>query len=318
MSEAAQNPVNGMRLSMQYYELCRPLLMQDIPDLMAEAAIGLVGEGSECFGMDDQYSRDHDFGPAFCIWLPRGILAACSSRLEAALLELPREYCGFPSRMASAMGMGRVGPMAVEDFYAFFTGLDHPPSDWREWLQIPEYQLAAATNGEVFEDNNGIFSQWRQILLDFYPRDVWLKKIAARVMAMAQAGQYNLPRVLKRGDVAAAFLAAARFSEAALGFVYLLNRKYMPFYKWAPKMAASLPILGADVSGLLCGLATHVAEKDGRAACAMVEDFCSICAARLRASGLSHEPDSWLWAHGPQIMSHVKNRQILEMDLLKD
>ena len=64
--------MNGMELAERYYETYgRPMLHEKYPEYETRIAVGLVGEGSECFGFDDRISRDHDFGPAFCLWLEK-------------------------------------------------------------------------------------------------------------------------------------------------------------------------------------------------------------------------------------------------------
>ena len=166
--------MQGLKLAREFYQVCRPMLRAELAGIMDAAAVGLVGEGSECFGCDDARSRDHDFGPAFCLWLPREVLLAEQSRIEAAFAKLPGEFQGFESRLAAQRRQGRVGPLPLEDFYAFFTGLNRAPATWQEWLAIPEYQLAACTNGELFEDMGGVFTRWREVLLTCYPHDVLL------------------------------------------------------------------------------------------------------------------------------------------------
>lgn len=308
--------MNGLELARRFYLSCRPLLENCIPDIMRQAAAGLAGEGSECFGCDDEISRDHDFGAAFCIWLPEKTLKDNFCRIDEAFACLPKQFEGFPTRFAPHLSHGRVGPLSIENFYHFFTGFDHPPASWREWLAIPEYQLAAATNGAVFVDNEGTFSKWRQKLLAGYPRDVWLKKLAARTMLVAQSGQYNFPRALKRGDQISTMLAKSRFAENALGLVYLLNHRYMPFYKWASRLARDLPIFGQLAHETLHKLATLPID-DMAVATEAVESFCAAIADYLAQNGLSDNADAWLWAHGPAIIARANDPEIKKLDLLK-
>ncbi|MEI3503586.1 MAG: DUF4037 domain-containing protein [Anaerovoracaceae bacterium] len=68
----------------------------------------------------------------------------------------------------------------------------------------------------VFVDHLGTFSQIRSALKAFYPEDVLKKKLAARCAVMAQAGQYNYGRCMKRGDSQAAYLACGEFIRTAM------------------------------------------------------------------------------------------------------
>ena len=63
--------MNGIELARAFYLECgKPMLEEQFPQLKDRIATGLVGSGSECFGFDDEISRDHDFEPGFCIFLP--------------------------------------------------------------------------------------------------------------------------------------------------------------------------------------------------------------------------------------------------------
>ena len=58
------------------------------------------------------------------------------------------------------------------------------------------------------------------------------------LLSMAQSGQYNYERCVKRGESGAASLALYEFVKNAVSTVYLLNNAYEPFYKWAVELIA--------------------------------------------------------------------------------
>ena len=69
--------MKGMDLSRAYCErYAASLFAGGLEGLRQRCALGLVGPGSECLGFDDEISRDHDFGPGFCIWLEPADFAA--------------------------------------------------------------------------------------------------------------------------------------------------------------------------------------------------------------------------------------------------
>ena len=297
-----------------YEEYGRELIATELADLEPVIATGLVGEGSECFGFDDDISQDHDWGPAFCLWLPEALLAEHGERIERALSRLPAQLDGHAVRMAPEERIGRVGPLSIEGFYRRFLNVPGCPETLAQWRAIPETYLAVATNGEVFCDPAGTFSAIRAGLLEFYPEDLRIKKLAARCVAASQAGQYNLPRMLTRYAYTSVSICRARFTEAIISMVFLLHKKYMPFYKWADKAMARLSPLGAGIAASLEQLnCLSPVENTSEQFSDIVEDICLRMVDCLIEQGLATVRDPWLYEQGPQVQAHIANEALRRM-----
>ena len=267
-------------------------------------AAGLVGDGSECYGFDDETSRDHDWGPGFCLWLERRDYDDFGAELGRVYEALPKTYAGFGPRITSRWGEKRVGVFCMEDFYAGFIGLGRAPITLDEWLAVPENCLAAATNGAVFHDPLGEFSRIREELLKFYPEDVRRKKIASRLMTASQAGQYNFGRSARRGDLFAASYSKIKFASDSISMIYLLNLRYTPFYKWMYRGLGEQPILGQAAQRLVTAL---LAEPDFKKNEDVIESLCSLAADELRRQGLSNVPGNFLADHGPEVAQGIED-----------
>ena len=256
--------MNGLELSRAYYEAFgKEMIHNDFPALEGIVAVGLVGEGSECFGFDDEVSRDHDFGPRFCLFLPDSetlVSSRLEFQLERAYAKLPREFEGFVREKTSPVGGARDGVMRIGAFYEKFIGAPSAPEYLIDWLNIPEHFLATATNGAVFRDDEGTFSRIRQSLSQ-YPEDVWKKKLAAVLLQMNKSGQYNYRRCLQHGETCAAQLCVTEFCRAARRAAFLFNHTFEPYYKWAHRAMRALPKF-SDFSETIEFLLTSPNDED--------------------------------------------------------
>ena len=244
--------IKGLELSKRYfYDIVLPEFEKTLFDILPLCAFGLVGEGSECYGYDDELSKDHDFGPSVCIWLRKDDYLKYKDRINEALETLPKTYLGFQELKESEWGYNRRGLLNIEDFYFKFIGSANSPKTINDWQKIPENALATVTNGEVFLDNLGEFTKIREQLLNYYPEAIRQNKIATRLMNISQHGQYNYVRCLRRNDLVAANQCLYLFVDEVIHLVFLLNRRYKIFYKWANRALLDLKILGNEIHKLL-------------------------------------------------------------------
>lgn len=165
--------MKGIELCRAYFEAeGRPMLTElerQYPELKGRLAAGLVGQGSECLGFDDERSRDHDFGASFCIWLPQELYARYGGVCQEAYERLPSAFEGMPKRQESRNGSGRVGALSTQQFFYGLIGREDAPQNNMEWMFVPESRLSMASNGEVFLDESGEFSRIYERLKGFYP-----------------------------------------------------------------------------------------------------------------------------------------------------
>ena len=237
--------MKGLEIARAYYEkFGAPMLEADFPDLLPFVATGLCGPGSECFGFDDDVSRDHDFEPGFCLFIPGEDIVdrKRAFQLERAYAALPREFEGAVRSLSAPVGGSRRGVIRTADFFRDRTGSETGKLTLDEWLSVPSSSLAEAVNGGIFADGYGEVTRIRASL-DRYPDGVMRKKLSGSLLIMAQAGQYNYKRCLAHGEEGAAQLSVIEFSRAAMSAVFLLNGVYMPFYKWAFRAMRGLPEL---------------------------------------------------------------------------
>lgn len=310
--------MKGIELSRAFYkEFGEKMLAENFKDLLPKLAVGLAGSGSECLGFDDEISHDHDFEPGFCIFLPGEDLVSSGDefKLERAYSALPKEFMGFSRLKINPVGGNRHGVIRIADFMKNKTGSENADLSLSGWLSLDEQFLLEATNGEVFFDNLGLFSALREKIA-YLPEDVRLKKLAGNLVLMAQSGQYNYNRCVLRGDTAAAQLAINEFVNAALKVIFLLNKKYIPYYKWVFRSLSRLEILSSTGGELEFLLSSGNAETLAKEKVEIVEKIASLVIEELKNQGLTRLSSSDLEPHAYAVNEKIKDVKIRGLNIM--
>ena len=301
--------MKGIELSERFYNEYGIQLCDQFSHIEKEFAVGLAGSGSECFGYDDEVSRDHDFEPGFCIFVSDALDSRTEFALERAYAKLPKEFMGYKRSPLSPVGGNRHGVIRMSDFFKDKTGSPDGKLTLYDWLSVPEQSLAEATNGKVYRDAGGTFSEIRK-RLEYMPEDIRLKKLAGNLVLMGQTGQYNYGRCMTRGDIAAAQLSVNEFVKHSLHVIFLLNKKYMPYYKWTFRALKELPVLSelyTPLEGLLC----NKADKENA-----IEQVCREITDELKARDMTSYHGSEAEGHAYSVNNRIQNEELRNLHIM--
>lgn len=310
--------MKGIELSESFFnEYGRSMLENEFPELLPKLACGITGAGSECFGFDDEISKDHDFEAGFCIFLPGEdiIDRRTAFLLERAYAKLPKEFGGVKRPMLGPVGGARRGVIRTGEFFAGKVGSAEGDLSLKDWLTLPEQSLAEATNGKIFFDNFGELTGIRE-KLKYFPEDVRLKKLAGNLLIAAQSGQYNYRRLLDHGEQAAAQLAVFRFVEHAMAAIFLLNRVYMPYYKWSFRALRALPKLSLEAEVMEYLITTDNSHETAEEKYYAIEGIAADIIDELSAQNLTKAMCGDLEKHAYSVNDCISDNEIRNLNVL--
>lgn len=291
--------VSGLALCREYFRAFgEPAIKKHFKDIIEHIAFGLAGEGSECLSFDDHISRDHDFGPGFCIWVDDKVSDKDIKRLEDFYSMLPKEYMGV-KRLETLEGKGRVGVIRIKDALKKATGFESLPKSEEQWQYTVDENLLLIVNGEIFLDEGGVMTSIRKAIRSSQPHYVYFNKLAMQLELMAKHGQYGYKRALERDDKTAAFIAKSEFIKAAMRAMHIVAGKYAPYNKWLRRSLEGLKEF-RDLAKLIDKLVSQGVSTDD---IIPIEDICDGLRKSLISRGLITGTDTYLLAAAYELKS---------------
>lgn len=290
----------GLTLSRAYDEqVVRPLLERSAPGL--EHAAARLGSGSDVLGVDDEQSRDHDWGLRLTLLVEDGRAEEIDALLER---ELPQTWNGLPTRFATTWDpvvRQRVEVASAADFAASRLGIDaarlaaaatrgggdaSAPFDGSVPFEGSALSDVPAPSGVRTASDPFTLTDWLQltgqtvlevtagpvfrdgpgVLTALREHLIWYPRdiwLYALAADWSRLGQEfpDVGRAGLRGDEEGSAVIAARHVRTLFHLAHLLHRRWPPYGKWLARSAAALP----DGDRLRATVGEVLAARDWRA-----------------------------------------------------
>jgi hypothetical protein len=235
--------LRGAELARRFFSgVVEPLLDRARPGLRYAAA--RLGSGSDVLGLDDETSRDHDWGCRLTLLVDeddRDQVPLIRRLLEE---QLPERYGEFPVRFPvtwDASPSHQVEVATVADFAASRLGVDPTGGlSVLDWLSVTGQSVLEVTAGPVFTDRTRALAPVRT-LLAWYPADVERYVLAAGWQRLCQL-MPMVGRTAESGDELGSRLLSARLAGDLIWLAFALSGRWAPYDKWRGTVFRSLPV----------------------------------------------------------------------------
>lgn len=240
-----------------YREVIRPVLASSFPGLPYAAAV--IGSGSEVLGLDDEISRDHDWGPRVMLFLSEQDCAASGPALQTALSQaMPLTFQGYrvdfrddgPVPHGGCYHCHCTEILTPHEFLLTYLNFDIDDRiEPLDWLTFPAQKLRAITAGAVYHDE--IEMQALRDRFAYYPQDVWLYMLLAGWNRIGQE-EHLMGRAGSAGDEVGSAIIASRLVREIMRLCFLMQKQYPPYAKWLGTAFGNLECANELTSILRC------------------------------------------------------------------
>lgn len=220
-------------------DLCKPFYQEAVRPIMESSfahlpyAAAALGGGSEIKRLDDEISRDHDWGPFVVIFLNEEDLArngdTILETLDRTLAPTFHGYqVGVKPNGREPWSFRRTSVTSLRELANHLNFNIDDEIEPLDWLTFPQHRLLDVVSGEVYHDDIGL--QAFRDRFAYYPKDVWLYLLLASWGRIGQE-EHLMGRAGSSGDEIGAAIIASRLVRDIMMLCFLMEKQYAHYPK---------------------------------------------------------------------------------------